>query len=673
MFEDKGSRQQGELFQGSLFGEATPASIPARPAKRGRAKTAKALPKFDAQQRLAVDTMADALDSKDTLRPGEQGVEKEADPRSGQGRPAVRVEACAGSGKSSCIMGAIGEMSRVSGLLLATHGKKIQLDMEKRVAKYHPDTVINGVSRIDTSTINSLGYRLLSRELAFGGGRGGNGEAEKPRPGQVVATGKLLLDYTTAGRPEGRLNKYRDIADDVAQLPSLAEVLGRDDRNNVLVSGLLKLFTFCRVRLLREPTPEDIQALAVELGLHFHDPEEPDEPTGKPFRDKWERLAAAVNEIIQQGMQLTPVRYTCKDGHIDEYAGLIDGTDQMWLPYLMGSKAPAQWKYRAVVIDEYQDLNPLQLWVVERYMHPDTPIVFVGDRRQAIFGFLGAGRQTFGVIEDRYDCEVVHLTDSYRCPDSHLALARHFHPTVKRAAALGPDGPGTTPRLIDGETMLDNLVGGDVVLGRSTAALVKAGLDYVLRYGIDPKTGKPNGCRISVPDLTGQLNTLIEEVSRLWRENTGAKRLNFQRDFREALTIARSLCPPGGEDGFNLLDVLYEFAHDRPQGRTAREFCNYAASICDSKNDTVSPRLVNFKTVHGFKGMEAPRVYIVALGLTGEFWEKKLSREQIEEEENLSYVSLTRSTRELYLVTDYHASMQGIGELMLKPVPRPAG
>ena len=676
MFEDREVPSQGELFHGSLFGESIPASIPARPAKRGQSKAAKKLPNFDQRQWQAVQAMADLLDSKDTLRPGEIGVEKEADPLAGgEGRPSLRLESVAGAGKSAVAMGAIEEAARKTGILLATFGKKIQLETEKRVKDYHPDSVVNGVSVISVRTINSLGDSLLHRNLSFGGGGYSqqNGAVVKPeyKAGDRRPKGRLYLDSGTSKRPEGRVNKYRDIAEEVAELPSLAEVLGKDDHNRVRVAPLLSLFNGCRVRMMRDPSPAQLKVLAKELGLEFLNPSAEGE-------GPWERLALAVQEITLKGLQLELFEYTGKDGVIDVYEGLIDGTDQLWLPFLMNAQPPANWKFRAAVVDEYQDLSPLQLWVVEQFLHADSPIVFVGDRRQCIFGFLGAGQSTFQYIEERYPGAALSLTDSYRCPEAHLALARHFHSKIRRAAALPPDPPGSSPSLLEAAEMYDLLRPGDVVLGRSNAALVQAGLHYLLQQKLDPKTGKLMGCRITVPGLSGLLNNAIDEVSQQWRKKTGASRLNFQRDFREALTHALNNCPAGDEDKFRLLDVLYEFAHDRQQGRTQREFCNFAATLVESPaigsdKNTRGRAVVNFKTIHSFKGMEAPRVFVVSLGLTGDFFKSKMSHERWIEEMNLSYVALTRSTHELYLVPDFHAaSMRDIGELMRKPVPRPA-
>lgn len=676
MLDGQQSPIQGDLFQGSLSGELPPASIAARPAKRTRAKTAKKLPNFDQRQWQAVREMADVLDSKDTLRPGEEGVEKERDPRAGSGRPALRIESVAGSGKSSVAMGAIGEMSRVSGLLLATFGKKIQVETERRIRAYHPDTIVNDIPLISSRTVNSLGLAILNREINFGGFSSAKGPGEKPAPGERVYKGTVFFDYNTKKRPEGRVNKYREISEEVGELPSLAEVLGTDDRGIVRTSGLLKLFEFCRYRLIREPSADDIEALALELGLDFEDPQEPEEPSRKPWRSKWERLADGVQEIIQKGLQMEPFEYTCDDGHIDVYSGLIDGTDQLWIPFMIGGKPAESKMFRCAVVDEYQDLSPLQLWVVTQYLHPDSPIVFIGDRRQCIFSFLGAGQSTFDLIEELFPCETLQLTDSYRCPESHLAIARHFHPHIKRAAALPPDPPGSAPQVIDGEDMFDLLSPGDVVVGRSTAALVEAGLTFMLRQKIDPKTGKMMGVRITVPKLSGLLISAIEGVSRLWRKKTGAKRMSFQRDFREALAFARDQAPEGGDDALRLLDVLFEFAHDRKQGRTQRDFINYVAQLVESPNldsdkNKVGRSVVNFKTIHAFKGMEASRVFVVSLGLTGDYWQTKLSRPRYIEEMNLSYVALTRSTRELYLVPGFHSTMRDIGELVRNPVPRP--
>ena len=74
------------------------------------------------------------------------------------------------------------------------------------------------------------------------------------------------------------------------------------------------------------------------------------------------------------------------------------------------------------------------------------------------------------------------------------------------------------------------------------------------------------------------------------------------------------------------------------------------------------------------KGDEADRVFVVGLGFGPEapFW-SGMSALQQQEELNISYVALTRSRRELYLVEGFHSSMQVAPDLVRSPVPRPDG
>lgn len=66
-------------------------------------------------------------------------------------------------------------------------------------------------------------------------------------------------------------------------------------------------------------------------------------------------------------------------------------------------------RYRAVLIDEFQDTDPMQYRIFNKiYGDSVLPVFFVGDPKQAIYGFRGA--DVFGYIETRKRENVQHTT-----------------------------------------------------------------------------------------------------------------------------------------------------------------------------------------------------------------------------------------------------------------------
>jgi DNA helicase-2/ATP-dependent DNA helicase PcrA len=68
-----------------------------------------------------------------------------------------------------------------------------------------------------------------------------------------------------------------------------------------------------------------------------------------------------------------------------------------------------------VVVDEYQDTNPVQAELIELLCGPRAELCVVGDDDQAIYGWRGADvRQILGFPDRHPDCEVIALEQNYR-------------------------------------------------------------------------------------------------------------------------------------------------------------------------------------------------------------------------------------------------------------------
>ncbi len=659
-----------ELPELSLFEDAPPEDIrPARPASKGASRNRQAvpLPPFDERQLAAAKAIAATTDSKTTASFGDVRVEQEPVNPTGK-RPVLYVDAVSGSGKTTVVMGALGEMGRHSDLLLTTFGTAPTRQLERRAKAHHPDLVVNKQLVLKAKTVNSLGLSLLTSKLnlvQYGKAEEGKTPEPKKLPGVERELQSLYLDQ----------NKYDDLArKEVLGVPELGallpQVVSETGKLTHNPRPFVVLVNLCFANLLKHPSPGDVARVIFDHRLELAD--------GNPAEEQLAVLCKSITRIQKRGAELiyTETRVERTDGGEDYHPGRGSFVDQLWLPFYLDLHPRDFIKARAVIVDEYQDLSCAQLGIINRYMHPDTPLVLVGDRRQAIFAFNGAGGRAFALMDHHFPGEKVALNDSYRCPESHLAIARHYHSKVRRAAEAGPDPIGSGVFLIGPDDMLAALQPGDVVIGRSNAALVNAGLKFALRSGFDPKTGKPKGCRIVMKGLARALLLTIDEVSSVWRSKTGAKRINFRSQFREAIQVyAESLPKHANPDDLALLQIFYEFAHDRPEGATREKFANYCARVFTSDDPLIDgSKVVQFRSVHSMKGDEADRVFVVALGFGPDapyqMWDR-MSALQQQEERNISYVALTRSRREMYLVQGFHFSMDIASELVKRPVPRP--
>lgn len=75
-------------------------------------------------------------------------------------------------------------------------------------------------------------------------------------------------------------------------------------------------------------------------------------------------------------------------------------------------------QFRHLVVDECQDLDPLQYEVVRLVGdHDDCSVCLVGDPKQGIYGFRGADLKVMAECADDLEMDVVHLHNNYRSAD----------------------------------------------------------------------------------------------------------------------------------------------------------------------------------------------------------------------------------------------------------------
>lgn len=117
----------------------------------------------------------------------------------------------------------------------------------------------------------------------------------------------------------------------------------------------------------------------------------------------------------------------------------------------MSAEPDSKWrrKYRAILVDEYQDLNKLDQAVVDLLSEADGSVCsVVGDLDQSIYSFRCAhpdGLQEYGA---RDGVEALTMEVSWRCPKTHLAAAQNgIQKNTKKASKY----PSAVESAKDGE------------------------------------------------------------------------------------------------------------------------------------------------------------------------------------------------------------------------------
>ena len=159
--------------------------------------------------------------------------------------------------------------------------------------------------------------------------------------------------------------------------------------------------------------------------------------------------------------------------------------------------------FRHFVVDEYQDVNPLQKLLLEAWLGDRDDLCVVGDPNQVIYSFTGATPSYLtGFTAEFPAATVVRLVRDYRSTPQVVAVANQLIRSASPLAAQRPAGP--PPVLIEypddaaeAAGLADRvraLIGNGVpareiaVLVRVNAdterfelALAEAGLPYVIR------------------------------------------------------------------------------------------------------------------------------------------------------------------------------------------------
>lgn len=142
------------------------------------------------------------------------------------------------------------------------------------------------------------------------------------------------------------------------------------------------------------------------------------------------------------------------------YDGLLDYNDQVYMPAVFGGVFP---KFPLTLVDEYQDLSPVNHLLLERIVK--GRLIGVGDPWQNIYGFRGARADGMASATERYDCAQFPLSISFRCPSE---IVRNVHWRVPHFKWTNEGGRVEKPIKFTAEDFIDD----STILCRNNAPLL---------------------------------------------------------------------------------------------------------------------------------------------------------------------------------------------------------
>ncbi|MGL6341219.1 MAG: UvrD-helicase domain-containing protein, partial [Waterburya sp.] len=345
--------------------------------------------------------------------------------------------------------------------------------------------------------------------------------------------------------------------------------------------------------------------------------------------------------LIEIGEQL---QYLFRMGSDWAAEAVIDHTDMLWLPiHWQINRSPGFKHFQRVMVDEAQDLSKLQLEFVLSLTTIQGKMLFVGDPAQSINGFCGADTDSFANIKQRLKAEEFILPICYRCPVSHIELINQLYPEIPiKQRENAP--PGKIEVIAESALWQPESEARvrpkDLIIARCSSTLVDLNLKLITR-GI--------ACNLVGSTLKQSLLELLEDIASqpdfCYQEFLRCSQayLEFKRSLYEANDNG-SILLMQLQDKIKALKAIYQHFG---QCQSLEELVVNIERLFGSEDNEA----VLLSTIHRAKGMEAARVFIAEPLSLPLIWDNQKPWQE-QQEHNLLYVALSRSTQDLFLIGD---------------------
>lgn len=391
----------------------------------------------------------------------------------------------------------------------------------------------------------------------------------------------------------------------------------------------------------------------------------------------------------------------------------LDFDDMLSLCYCYLCENPSErriWqeRFRYILIDEFQDINPLQYETI-KLLCKNHNLFAVGDDDQAIYGFRGSDPMLMKQFVREFSAKIVRLNVNYRCSGNIVKAASGFISHNRRRFSkqcVARKGAGEEVQIRDfpGRREETAFLREEIFKyqkenpDKTQAVLVRTN-SFVSGYeGLFDKTVRKDEkvfedllaylsflhCGGKREDFLKIMNKPMRYISRsilteriidfsLLKRRLQEKpwirkrleKLEEQLIFASKLDLGGQLCyiwRAMGYEGY----MVENAAGDREKIRESTEAFEELldrAKRCDSLDElrkSVADREENKRkepgsnvrimTYHGAKGLEFDRVYLPELNYKIVPHGRMLSPEELEEERRMFYVALTRAKESLMLL-----------------------
>lgn len=319
-------------------------------------------------------------------------------------------------------------------------------------------------------------------------------------------------------------------------------------------------------------------------------------------------------------------------------------------------------RFSTFLVDEYQDVSPIQQNLLEEWLGQRNDLAVVGDVGQTIFSFAGATSEYLLNFSQRYpDAEILKLETNYRSGSAIVALANRVVAGQPGAVSLRASEKRTD--------RVHRYIAKD---DKDEAAFVAGEIQKILKQ----KNGWKDVAILvrssaQVPAIKLALReaeidfgvqdsrTYFEQpvIKRALMEIRGAAVAGVQGKISQVvldILIGLGLEPESDIDNRaeksrqTGLVAIRRLADEMNESMTMKEFSSLLADHAKF-GEAFTNALVSISTVHSAKGREWSTVFVVGMN-EGTFPSSlSSSSELLEEERRLFYVAVTRAKRQLYI------------------------
>ncbi len=396
--------------------------------------------------------------------------------------------------------------------------------------------------------------------------------------------------------------------------------------------------------------------------------------------DYAEIATAAVREV--SGLDLAQVgRVLGRYEQVKSDRGVIDFDDILLCATALlaengGIAEEVRSTYRHLVVDEYQDVNPVQQNLLDLWWGEGRDHCVVGDPAQTIHSFAGASPIHLTSFAHRFpQAQVVRLVRDYRSTPQVVELANK----VARNTRLGTVTlesqcpPGPQPRILPCASEFDEAAAvakwlveqhEDGVPWREQGVLYRVHAQSPLFEAALAQAGVPFTVRggegfYDRPEVRQALGTLTE----LARKDGAVPAVDACRGVLARMGWTEQ--PPAGQgrvrERWESLAAVLALAEDVASGKPGADLAAFAAELGAraQAEHPLSSDGVTLSTLHAAKGLEWTAVALVGVQEGTLPLSLAAGPEQIAEEARLFYVGITRARR--LLMISWSRSRRGGG------------